>query len=63
MQGAGLTIRGNLGFHVLLKDTSTCEQEELGLKPAEPQPPLMFPMYMNSLVHMQFTYIYGFKYW
>ncbi len=33
MQGADLTTRSNSGFSILLKDTSTCGQEEPGLKP------------------------------
>ena len=33
MQGAGLTIRSNFGFSVLLKDTYIHGQEELGIKP------------------------------
>ncbi len=45
-QGAGLTVGSSLGFSVLLKDTSTCGQEELEREPTpppEPQPPLYPP--------------------
>ena len=33
MQGAGLPIRSNFRFSVRLKDTTTSDQEEPGIKP------------------------------
>ena len=56
MHGAGLAVGSNLEFGVLLKDTYTSGQQEVGIEPPTPQ---LTDVLLNLLLVMSSVWPFG----